>query len=442
VKEHTSRIERVDSRLGAFTTLCFEDALAAARDADRAYELGRPRALEGIPYAVKDMFDSAGVRTTYGSSMFAENVPSVDARAVARAKSAGAIMVGKTLTHELAWGITGENPHFGPSRNPWLLDRISGGSSGGSAVAVATHQVPLALGSDTGGSVRNPASFCGVVGMKPTFGRIGTEGLFALAPSLDHVGVLARTPRDAALFLGVLADDLSVDALMPAGPLLPQSAGIRVGLGPVPGAISLAPAVKSVFDQARKALEASGVITEPVALEGLEHALEIYNVLQASEALDVHRRAGLYPARRDEYGADVLARLDSATEITSEQRRTAERNLQAFRADLAGLFRSVDVLMTPVSPIAAPVRGSDTTTHDGEIITLRDLIMPFTVPQDLSRCPACAVRAGFASNGLPIGMQFTAPFGRDDLVLRVAQMFYEQTQQIQQRWPAVIGLHV
>src|SRR4051794_22897566 len=210
LRRELSPVELIDQaatrpELGAFITLDLDEARAQAKAADRAYKRGDARPLEGLTLGVKDLFDTAGLRTTYGSRIFSGHVPARDAWAVKRAKDAGAIVVGKTVTHEFAWGITTVNPHFELVRNPHGPDRVPGGSSGGSAVALATGQVALALGTDTGGSIRIPASFCGISGLKPTFARISTEGVYPLARSLDHAGPMARTPQDVKLFFEALA---------------------------------------------------------------------------------------------------------------------------------------------------------------------------------------------------------------------------------------------
>ncbi|HEY3474513.1 MAG TPA: amidase, partial [Anaerolineales bacterium] len=198
-----SQIERLNPTLNAFiTVLDKEKAIHAQRSTDGNFA---SKSLQGIPIALKDLFDTAGIRTTAGSKFFAEHIPDQDAFVVQRLKEAGAIFVGKTNTHEIALGVTGNNPHFGPARNPWNLERIPGGSSSGSAVAVATGMALGALGTDTGGSIRIPASLCGVVGLKPTFGRVSLRGVFPLSWNLDHVGPLARSVRDAALLLQVIA---------------------------------------------------------------------------------------------------------------------------------------------------------------------------------------------------------------------------------------------
>lgn len=199
-----SRNRSLNPELNAFTTLALDAAASSAKACEQALMRGDERPLLGVPIAIKDMIDTAGLRTTYGSSMFANHIPSVDAVVVHNLKQAGAIVLGKSATHEFAWGFTTDNPHFGPTRNPWNSERVAGGSSGGSAAAVAAGMVPIAIGTDTGGSIRIPSAFCGVAGLKPTYERVSRSGVFPLARTLDHVGPIARDPADLQLLLAAM----------------------------------------------------------------------------------------------------------------------------------------------------------------------------------------------------------------------------------------------
>ena len=275
-----ARIDAVDSRVGGFTALCLDRAREEASAAEAAWSSGTARALEGIPFGVKDLFDSEGVRTTYGSPMFEGHVPTHDAEAVRRARAAGAILIGKTQTHEFAWGITSVNERMGSAHNPWALDRVTGGSSGGSAAVLAADEVPLTIGSDTGGSIRVPSAFCGVVGLKPTYGRISGAGAWPLAASLDHPGPMARTPADAARLLEVLAgvdpaDPATVD--VPLGDVRGELGkgldGLVVGLCPDLHLVPLAPDVQAVYDATVRSLAAGGARLVEVALP--EAALDL-----------------------------------------------------------------------------------------------------------------------------------------------------------------------
>jgi aspartyl-tRNA(Asn)/glutamyl-tRNA(Gln) amidotransferase subunit A len=413
--------------------------------AEEAWRRGEARTLEGIPFGAKDLFDSEGVRTAYGSPMFGAHVPARDAEAVRRARAAGAILVGKTQTHEFAWGITSVNPALGSARNPWMRERVSGGSSGGSAVVVAMDEVPLALGSDTGGSIRVPAAFCGVVGLKPTYGRISGARAWPLARSLDHPGPMARSPADAALLLEATAGldpDDPATADVPLGTMRAELTrgldGLVVGLCPDLHLVPLAPDVAIVFEAVIRTLASAGARLVERALPEAELILPTFRAIQRAEALDTHRRAGLYPARRDEYGPDVLARLDAAAEVTLEQYLEASSERQRIRAAFARALDGCDVLLTPVSAGSPLPIGEETVVHAGVELTFRDLVMGFTTPQDLTGLPACAVRAGFDELGIPVGVQFTSGPWHEARVLRAAQALFDLTPEIQARRPYML----
>jgi len=444
VEAVAARIDAVDGPLGGFVALCLDRAREEARSAEALWGSGEARPLEGIPFGVKDLFDTEGVRTAYGSAMFASHVPDRDAEAVRRARAAGAILVGKTQTHEFAWGITSVNARMGSARNPWARDRVSGGSSGGSAVVLAADEVPLALGSDTGGSIRIPASFCGVVGLKPTFGRISGARAWPLTRTLDHPGPMARTPADAAALLEAVA---GVDVADPAtedvplgdvrGELHGGVRGLVIGVCPDLHLVETAADVGAAFDAAARALEGAGARLMEVVLPEAELIYDAFVVIQRAEALDVHRRAGLYPSRRAEYGADVLERLDAAAQVTLEQYLTASADRQRVRSGFARLFGGCDLLLTPVSAGPPVEIGSETVQHGGRELTFRDLVMGYTTPQDLVGLPTCTVRAGFDDLGIPVGIQLTGPPWSEALVLRGAQALYDATPDVQSRRPAL-----
>ena len=439
------RIEALNPTLGAFTTLCLERALdEAARSTARYLRDGPLGRLDGVPLGVKDLYDTAELRTTYGSVLFADHTPSRDAEAVRRARAEGAIVVGKTQTHEFAWGISSVNPGMGTARNPWDLTRISGGSSGGSAVALAAELVPLALGTDTGGSIRIPSAFCGTVGLKPSYGRISTAGVFPLAHSLDHAGPMARTPGDAALLLAVTA---GFDPADPSTAPVPRQAlsariegslaGVRVGLCPDLHPVRLASAVESAFGLAVETIsELAGSLSE-VELPEAARAYATYIPIQRAEALFAHRRAGLYPARRSEYGADVGCWLELATEVGLSDYLAASGERERLRAGFRRVFDEVDLLLTPVSASSPFSIDEETVMHFGERLALRELVLGYTVPQDLAGLPACAVRAGFDELGCPVGVQLTGPPWGEAMVLRGAQALFAATEELQRRRPGI-----
>jgi len=363
--------------------------------------------------------------------MFADHVPAADAAAVRRAREAGAILIGKTQTHEFAWGITSVNELVGTSRNPWAPERISGGSSGGSAGALAAGLVPLALGSDTGGSIRVPSALCGTVGLKPTYGRVSAAGVFPLARSLDHPGPMARTPDDAALLLAAIA---GVDADDPATEDVPLGEaelqpGFRVGVCPDLHLVPLSADVARAFDEAVATFRGLAAEIVEVAMPEAALAYATFVTTQRAEALYTHVERGLFPDRSGEYGDDVRARLEAATEVTVRDYLAAAADRQRLRAAFARAFRQVDVLLTPVCGGPAPL-----VDEVGE--AFRDLVMPYTVPQDLTGLPACAVRAGFDALGLPVGVQLTGPPWSEPLVLRAAAAFHAATPAVQDEWPA------
>ena len=393
------RIAAREPELNAFITLTLDDAREQAIEAERAYGRDAAGVLEGIPLAIKDLFDTAGVRTTYGSKIFAGHVPDEDAEAVRLVKQAGAIVVGKTLTHEFAWGITSANPHFGAARNPYDPERVPGGSSGGSGVALATGMCALALGSDTGGSIRIPAAFCGVSGLKPTYGRVSTTGVWPLAPSLDHAGPMARTPADVRLLYDVLA------ASPPAGEVR------RIAVCPDLHLFALDPDLQRAFDAAIGALDAEVV---EVAFPNAGDIHPAFQILQAAEAAHTHRH--LFPAHADAYGADVRARLERR-DISLRDYLDADAVRVAVHASFARVFREADLLLTPIHA-TAPERIGERSED------FRNRVLTYTVPQDMAGLPACAVPVGFDDLGLPIGVQLTGPSGAEQTVLAAAEALH------------------
>ncbi|HVL94308.1 MAG TPA: amidase [Solirubrobacteraceae bacterium] len=361
LEECAARIASADAQLGAFAALCLDRARAEAQAAEGAWRRGEPTGpLCGLPLAVKDVFDTAGVETACGSAILAGRVPARDAEAVRRARAAGAILIGKTRTHEFAWGYAMTGAHGEPlTRNPRDPERMPGGSSGGSAAALAAGMAVLALGTDTGGSIRLPAAWCGVCGHKPTFGLVPMDGVWPLAPSLDHAGPMALTPGDCALLLHALGG--------PAPAPLPDE--LRIG-----GAALLPDAQRTA---------------------------RVYRALLASEALAVHRRAGLWPARAADYTPAVRRQAERA-ESAALGDAPAER--ERLRAELSEVFAAVDLIVSPVAAVAPP--------RWDEPVDLREAVTPHLALQDLLGLPACA---------LPTGEQVTGPPGSDALVLAYAE---------------------
>jgi aspartyl-tRNA(Asn)/glutamyl-tRNA(Gln) amidotransferase subunit A len=425
----SERIAIVQPRVNAFTTLCLEQAELEARHWEREIMAGRPvPPLAGIPFGVKDIFDTAGIRTTYGAAIYRDHVPERDAEVVALVRRAGGVMVGKTSTHELAWGITSENPHYGPVRNPWDLERISGGSSGGSGAAIATGCVPIAIGSDTGGSTRVPASFCGVTGLKPTWGRLSLEGAMPLAPSLDHAGAMGRSPRDATALFEAMGG-------RPADGLPGSAEGLVVGVSDDLHPTGLPPTRAAVVAGVAEALASIGARVVEVAVAGIERIFATFAAVQGAEALAGHRRAGRWPERAGEFGADVEALFRAAEARPPEAYLDAIREREVARSEVARVFGSVDLLLSAVSACPPPPIGVHEVDHLGVRRPLREVIMTTTVPQDLLGLPTCAFRGGFDGDGLPVGVQLTGPQWSDARVLGTAEAATSLMPEVQGRIP-------
>jgi aspartyl-tRNA(Asn)/glutamyl-tRNA(Gln) amidotransferase subunit A len=441
VAASAARIEATQPTLNAFRALCIERALAEAREAEKRLADGEGRSLEGVPFAVKDLIDTADLTTSYGSSIYSEHVPSADAEAVRLARQAGAILIGKTSTHEFAWGITSENPHYGPCRNPWDTDRVAGGSSGGSAVALATGVVPLTIGTDTGGSVRIPSAFCGTVGLKPTFDRISTDGVFALAESMDHVGPMARTPEDAGLFYSVLAglDGSQGTAASPAasrraGPEGDEMEGLRIGVSADFNGAEPTADVARVLAESIATCEGLGALAVELEFSGWSRFNPVFATIQRVEALQEHRRRGIWPERAAEYGEDVRGRMELGLEVELAEYLAAVVERSALSARLAGLLAEVDLLLMPVAA-GPPALVGEHYEHRGSEVEFRSVAMSSTLGQNLAGLPSCAVRGGFDADGLPVGLQFTARHGAESRVLAAAAALTAATPEIQARRP-------
>lgn len=424
------RIEALNDRLGAFTVMTSSRARTEAEERTAELKAGKLRGpLHGVPVAIKELFDVAGAETTYGSDLFNGHIPERDASAVSALRDAGAIVLGLTRTHEFAWGITTVHESRGSAKNPYATDRVAGGSSGGSAVAVATGMALIALGSDTGGSIRIPAALCGVTGVKPTFGSVDGSGACPLAPSLDHVGPLARTVEDAAITLSVISD-IAVPGWRDdlAGITVVCAPGLHV-FGPQSDHLA-------VFDGALGTLEGLGAVLEERPYKGAESIYPNYATLQRHEAYEVHSELlGTYPARMSEYSPSLQRHLEAASHVTDADYIEATAERDRIRARFRVLLQNADVLVTPVT--GGPpslVDRPDTGTLEGEDIAFRDLVLPYTVPQDMTGFPAVTVRAGTDDLGLPVGIQFTALPGRDDLAMIAARAFQRA---VPVRWPTL-----
>jgi len=416
VDAYSRRIEQASS-LHAFITPPGERARQDARRAGRRLAQGESGALLGVPIAVKDLFATRGVRTTAGSRILKDWVPSRDATVVARLRAAGAIIFGKTNLHEFAYGVSNANPWWGIARNPRDPSRSPGGSSGGSAIAVVAGLCAGALGSDTGGSIRVPASLCGCVGLKPTFGAIPLEGTFPLGWSLDHAGPLARTVADAGVLLDVLT---GLDAGRRARRA--STRGLRVGVLKGPIVRKVQPRVSHQVEAAAAALRRRGLRVREVTVSEMEWTIAIQLVTLRAEASAVHHR--WIRTRPRAYGADVRIRLQLGALVAGADYVLAQRMRGRLRAALERIFRDVDVLLLPTTPISAPVIGDRTVRWRGGEEPVDGALVRLTAPFNLTGLPALSVPFGHAG-GLPVGVQVVGPWMGEVRVLAVGRLLEE-----------------
>ena len=455
---YLDRIEKLDGRVGAYLSVTREQALAAARAADTRYGGGVPLGpLDGVPIAYKDVFCTRGVVTTSGSRILEPFVPPYDATVVARLTEAGAVMLGKTNMDEFAMGSSTEHSGFKPTHNPWDLARVPGGSSGGSAAAVAGELAAGALGTDTGGSVRQPAAFCGTVGLKPTYGRISRYGLIAFASSLDHVGTLTRDVRDAALLLHAVAgvdprDSTSVPEAVPDYAALLDGGvrGLRLGVPREYFAGGVDAEVETAVRAAIAKLSELGAAVEEVSLPTTDYGLAVYYIIAPAEASSNLARYdgvkyGLRAPGKDlidmqsrtraaGFGAEVKRRIMLGTYALSAgyydaYYGRAQKVRTLVRRDFEAAFARVDLLVAPTTPSVAFRHGDKA---DPIAMYLNDV---FTVGADLTGLPAVSLRCGFSAAGLPIGLQLIGRPLDEARVLRAAYAYEQATDWRSRRAP-------
>lgn len=411
-----ARIEALDGELNSFISVRGEEALAEADALGRSSERGP---LHGIPVAVKDVIDVAGAVTTAASKILAGNVASRDAEVVRRLRAAGAIVVGKLNTHEFAYGALTTSPHFGPARNPWAPDRVCGGSSGGSGAAAAAGLVPGTLGTDTAGSIRIPACFCGVTGLRPSTGLVSNRGVFPVAWSFDTVGPIARTAEDCALLLDVLAPEAGATAALEGG-----VAGLRLGVVSALFERGIDADVAAAVTQAVGELGGLGARAEPVDIPLLEQAGTIQQGIMLPEAATAH--LGWLRTRLSDYGADVRARLLVGLLLPSTAYVTGLRARRLYREGLLEVFAKHDLLVAPTMPVTPPRIGEDMVTVDGGELPYRLSLIPFNSPWSLAGLPVATVPCGLVRR-LPVGLALVGRPGAEALVLRAAHAYQRET---------------
>ena len=432
------RIEALNPKLNAFITIAGEQARDAARKAEREILRKRYRGpLYGIPIALKDNIETEGLRTTAGSKILADFVPDEDAVVVRALRRAGAIIVGKTNLHEFAYGITTENPHYGPARNPWDLERVAGGSSGGSAVAVATGMAFAALGTDTGGSIRIPASLCGIVGLKPTYGRVSCRGVIPLSRSLDHVGPLVRSAADAALLLEVLSDTRhpfhSPFSTRKSSTRTSRRAKLRKITFGRPSEFffdRVNAEVQSAIDAAMNHFERAGARVTEISLPSAAKWGEAGTQIALAEARRYHESQGYYPMRAEEYGDDVRQRLEQGATVRAIDYLQAMETRRSAASEFDAAFGRADVIVAPATPVAATRIGESLVKIRGEEETVRYAMVRLSRPANLSGNPALSIPSGWTKNGLPIGLQLIGKRWDERTLLQIADVASDELSDI------------
>ncbi|HSL48149.1 MAG TPA: Asp-tRNA(Asn)/Glu-tRNA(Gln) amidotransferase subunit GatA [Candidatus Deferrimicrobiaceae bacterium] len=451
VTEYLARVERLDPQVRAFLTVTRDDALRQAALADARFKAGAPRGpLDGVPVALKDVFCTRGVRTTCGSKILESFVPPYDATVVARLHAAGAVLLGKLNMDEFAMGSSTEHSAFFTTRNPWDLARVPGGSSGGASAVVAADLAALSLGTDTGGSIRQPAAFCGVLGMKPTYGRVSRYGLIAFASSLDQVGPFAKDVEDAALILEVIAgadpmDSTAVDVPVPdyRAALGRGIEGVRVGVPAEYFIDGMDPEVERAVREAITTLEKLGARTEPVSLPHTEYGLAAYYVIAPAEASsNLARYDGVKyglrasgardlidmysKTRAAGFGNEVKRRVMLGTYVLSAgyydaYYGQAQKVRTLVRRDFEQAFARVDLIVAPTTPGVAFKMGEK---EDPLQMYLNDI---FTIPVNLAGLPGVSIPGGFTQTGLPIGLQLIGRAFDEATLLRAAHAYQQVT---------------
>ena len=437
VRASLDRIEAIDNQLHSFITVLKEEALEQARTAEADILRGDYKGpLHGIPIALKDLYDTAGIRTTSGSRVHFNRVPLEDATTTARLKAAGAVLMGKLVMTEFAIGDVDLDPPFEQCRNPWNLAHITGGSSSGSGAAVASGQVMGALGSCTGGSIRGPASYCGVVGLKPTYGRVSRYGVVALSWSQDHCGPMTWTVEDAALMLQAIAGQDSKDTTTSTAPVPDYARAMRDDVKGLTIGVprdfffdqhpDVSAEVVSIVEKGLDVLQELGAKLEEVTIPSLEYVRAANTVIMLSEAYAFHERN--LKARPQDFGEVARDRFRIGALFSAGDYLQAQRCRQWIKRDFADVLRKVDLLVTPTLSQPAPAfEGYDTTTTAGGY--------SFTAPYNVTGFPAISVPCGFTADGLPVGMQIAGKPFDEPTVLRAAYAYQQYARWFERRPP-------
>ena len=441
VEAHIERINTTDDKLNSFITVLSESALRSSLIAEKEIMNGNYRGpIHGIPIGLKDLYDTAGTITTVGSKIYRGRLPQEDATVVSRLREAGAIVVGKLQMHEFALGATSINPHDGPARNPWDTERITGGSSGGSASSVAAGLCMASLGTDTGGSIRIPSALCGIVGLKPTFGRVSRKGVFPLSWTMDTVGPMTRTVEDAALMLNAMVSfDPSDPGSSPhetedfTSKLGQGIEGLTIGVPQEYFYETTSPEVKGALTSAEKVFESLGAKVIPLSIPVLEHSLAISGTIMLTEAASVHENN--LKNRPFDIGDDVRLRLTQGSLYSAVDYLKAQRGRHEFNNQIDKAMETVDILLAPTVGIGAPKIDDKTVVLNGVEYPALALMPRLTRPHNICGLPTISIPCGFTSSGLPIGMQLAGRAFEDSVVIQTANAYENATDWAKQSPP-------
>ena len=442
IEAHLARIEATEPVLNSFITLLPEEARAAARRAEEDIQAGNYKGpLHGIPVGLKDLYNTGGIRTTSGSRIFDNFIPERDCTVAARFREAGAILLGKLNMHQFAYGPTGENPDYGHMHNPWNPELVTGGSSGGSGSAAAAGQCTITTGSDTGGSIRIPASLCGIVGLKPTYGLVSRHGLTPLSWSLDHPGPMVRTVEDAALTMNAIAgydpNDVAsarVDIPDYTSALSNDVRGLRIGVPIEYFEAPLDPQVAQSVHDAIAVLESMGAVITQVSLPMFQDSQAISTAILMAEASAVHR--DLLAREGEKLYPPIRLRLEAGLFISAADYLRAQQGRTLFDRQARQLLDQVDLLAGPTEPVTAPKLLAERVQVGEEEMGTTAALTQYTRPYNITGFPAISIPCGFSDTGMPIGLQLAGrPF--DELTVLRAAHAYEQATDWHQRRPPI-----
>jgi len=425
------RISTLNPKLNAYLTVSADLALRQAKQAEAELfgRAGKKRdrgPLHGIPISLKDNIYTAGVRTTAGSQILRNFIPEQDANVVSQLREAGAVLLGKTNLHEFAYGVTSNNPHFGPVRNPWDTQRIPGGSSGGSAAALAAGLCYGSIGTDTGGSIRIPAALCGVVGLKPSLGRVSVGGTIPLSPTLDCVGPLARCATDVALLASPIFNRQKGQLpLHRAAKVSRSKKKFRLGVPREFLSSDISPEIASAFAGATRSLERAGVRLIDMSIPLLPETEDAGNQIAWPEATHYHQQSGWFPAKADQYSEDVRGRLEQGVKVPATVYLQALETRDLFIREFHQALEEhhLDAVISPTTPIPAPLIGEETTSINGHNRPTRALLLRFNRPANLAGIPAISVPCSLTPQGLPAAIQFIAAIHAESTLLQLAATF-------------------